>query len=49
MTYFQKKNWALQDGTTVLNLDNFDDAMLYYVCLDSKMVANSEKEWRNKK
>lgn len=46
MTYFQKKHWLLQDGTTVLDLDKFDDEMFYYVCLGSQKIANSEKEWR---
>lgn len=39
----------MNDGVTILDLNNFDDAMLYYVALDSKLVANSEKEWRDKK
>lgn len=49
LTYFQRKSWSLQDGTTVLDLSNFDDAMLYYVAQDSKKVANSEREWLAKK
>lgn len=49
MTYFQRKSWKLNDGATMLNLDNFDDEMFYYVCLDSKFVATSEKEWREYK
>jgi len=46
LTYFQKASWELKDGATVLDLDNFDDLMFYYVCLASSRVANSEKEWR---
>lgn len=49
MTYFQRVGWVLNDGSTVLDLNNFDDAMLYYVALDSKLVANSESEWRQGK
>jgi hypothetical protein len=44
LTYFQKARWVLNDGCTVLDLDNFDDLMGYHVMLDSKFVANSEKE-----
>lgn len=44
MTYFQKTIWKLNDGSTVLDLDNFDDRMFYFVALDSKFIANSEKE-----
>lgn len=47
MTYFQRASWKLNDGATVLDLSNFDDEMFYYVCLDSKFVANSEREWRS--
>lgn len=49
MPYFQKASWKLNDGSTVLDLSNFDDEMFYYVCLDSKFVANSEREWREHK
>ena len=34
----------------MLDIDNnFDDAMFYYVCLESKFVANSEKELKEKR
>lgn len=46
LTYFQSKSWPLSDGCTVLDLGKKDDLMCYYVCLASKLVANSEKEWR---
>lgn len=46
MTYFQRKAWRLNDGSTVLDLNNFDDAMFYYVALDSKLIANSESDRR---
>ena len=46
MTYYQKKVWRLNDGATMLDLELMDDELFYYVCLDSKFVANSEKEWR---
>lgn len=49
MTYFQKKSWKLNDGSTILDLSNFDDEMFYYVCLDSKLVANSETELKQGK
>ncbi len=49
MTYYQLKTWTLKDGATVLDLSNFDDLMFYYVCLDSKFVANSEREWKARK
>lgn len=49
MTYFQRQSWKLNDGSTVLDLSNFDDEMFYYVCLDSKFVANSETEMRQGK
>ena len=41
--------WKLNDGATVLDLDNFDDEMFYYVALDSHLIANSEKEWKEHK
>lgn len=44
MSYFQRKSWKLNDGCTVLDLSNFDDEMFYYVALDSKFIANSERE-----
>jgi len=46
LTYFQKKSWKLNDGTTILDLDNLDDFCFYHVCLESKYVANSEREWK---
>jgi len=49
MTYFQRKSWKLNDGSTMLDLGNFDDEMFYYMALDSKFIANSEKEWRGHK
>ena len=49
LTYYQNKSWPLNDGTTVLDLNNFDDAMFYYVALDSKFIANSEREWKSHK
>lgn len=49
MTYFQRKYWELQDGMTVFDLSNMDEEMGYYVALGSKVVANSEREWREHK
>jgi len=48
-TYFQNTTWKLNDGSTVLDMDNFNDAMLYYVALDSKYIANSEMELKARK
>lgn len=49
MTYFQRTSWKLNDGSTMLDLDNFDDEMFYYVAMDSKFVANSLKEYRERR
>ena len=49
MTYYQTKSWVLNDGSTVLDLDHFDDAMFYYVALDHKFIANSEREWKERR
>jgi hypothetical protein len=46
LTYFQKKAWKLNDGTTVLDLNYLDDFCFYHVALDSKFIANSEREWK---
>lgn len=48
-SYYQRKSWKLNDGSTVLDTDNMDDELAYYMYLDSKFVANSEKEWREGK
>lgn len=48
-TYYQEKSWTLNEGVTVLDLAKMDDELFYYVALDSKYVANSEKEWREHK
>lgn len=48
-TYFQRKVWPMNDGSTVFDLDTMDGEMGYYVCLASSLVANSEKEWRANK
>ena len=49
LTYFQKKVWYLNDGTTILDLDSFDDFCGYHMMLESKYFANSEKEWKSHK
>lgn len=49
LTYFQRQSWTLSDGATVLDLNNMDDEMGYYVALANFMVANSEREWREHK
>jgi len=49
LTYYQKTTWKLNDGSTVLDLDNMEDELGYYVALDDSKVANSEAEWRSHK
>lgn len=49
MTYYQKKYWTLNDGSTILDTSKLDDELGYYMMLDSKFVANSEREWRDHK
>lgn len=46
LTYYEQMQWPLNDGSTVFDLGKFDDLMGYYVCLASKRIANSEKEWK---
>lgn len=48
-TYFQKLRIELEDGCTVLDLNHMDDLMRYHICLESKYIANSEKEWKSHK
>lgn len=48
-SYFQTKRWKMNDGATMLDLDNMDEEMGYYMMLDSEKVANSETEWRSHK
>lgn len=49
MTFYQKKVWKFNDGSTVLDLDNMEDELCYYMCLESKFVANSERELKEHK
>jgi len=49
LTYYQRTAWKLNDGCTVFDLDTLDGELGYYMMLDSKYVANSEKEWREHK
>jgi hypothetical protein len=46
MTYYQKKAWSLRDGSNLFDLSNMDDELGYYVMLEHRKVANSEKEWK---
>ena len=46
MTYFQKQVWVLNDGATVLDLNEMDGKLGYLMMLDHKLVANSEEELR---
>tara|TARA_R110000851_G_scaffold53289_3_gene126383 strand:- start:1577 stop:2230 length:654 start_codon:yes stop_codon:yes gene_type:complete len=47
--YYHTKVWKFKDGCTVLDLNNLDDLLGYHMILDSKYVANSEKEMRSHK
>ena len=47
--YYYQTTWAMQDGTTVLDMTKMKDEIGYYVMLASSRVANSEKEWREHK
>lgn len=49
LTYFQTKKVKLSDGATVLDLNNMEDELSYYICLGSQYVANSEREWLSHK
>lgn len=49
LTYFQLKKVKLADGSTVLDLNNMEDEMSYYICLGSQYVANSEREYLSHK
>lgn len=49
LTYYQRKRWKMNDGTTVFDLSNMDDELGYYMCLGSSMVANSEREYLSHK
>ena len=49
VTFFQNFVYHLNDGTTVLNLNEFKDEIAYWLFRASKYVANSEVEWRSYK
>ena len=49
LTYFQSTAWVMNDGTTVFDIDTEYGEMGYYVALASKLVANSETEYRQYK
>ena len=44
LSYFEEMTITLNDGTTVWDLDNFEDCMKYEVALASPWCANSLKE-----
>jgi hypothetical protein len=48
-SYFQQLTLRLNDGGTVLDLNDFDDLMRYYMALESKFIANSEREFLDNK
>ena len=45
-TYMEDLIVTLNDGTTILDLSEFDDLMRYHAILEHPKVANSEKEWK---
>lgn len=47
MSYYQRKSWKVNDGSTILDTDNMDDELFYFVTLDSKFFANSLKDVQN--
>ena len=49
LTYFQTKQWRMNDGCTVLDHDIMDEEMGYFMSLASTFVANSQKEWMEHK
>jgi hypothetical protein len=48
-TYFEDLTITLNDGTTILDLSDFDDLMRYHAVLSHPKVANSEREWKDHK
>lgn len=48
-SYYQSKYWQFGDGTSVLDLETMDGELGYYVALDSKYIANSQKEYLSHK
>lgn len=48
-SYFEVKRWRLNDGASMLDMDNMDEELGYYVALDSEKIANSETEYRSHK
>lgn len=49
LSYFDTLRVKLNDGSTVLDLDDFDDLMRYHIVLESKFVANSLREHQQHK
>lgn len=49
LSFYQKFTVKLKDGATVLDTDKMEDELAYYMLLDSKFVANSEKEYKEYK
>jgi hypothetical protein len=44
-SFYQTFRYKLNDGLTVLNLNNIDDLLAYYSMLEHHRFANSKKEW----
>jgi len=48
-TYFHRFKFTTNDGLTVLDLNNLDDLLAYYICLNSRRFANSKAEYESGK
>lgn len=49
LSLIQRAKLVLRDGCTVLDTSKLEDLIKYHIALESKYVANSEKEWREHK
>jgi hypothetical protein len=48
-TFIQNFKMVFNDGATVFDLNTLDGVVGYHAMLESKYIANSEKEWRDHK
>jgi hypothetical protein len=49
ITFYQTTYWILEDGTTMFDLDTELGELGYYAALESPLIANSEREYREHK
>ena len=49
LSLVQRTKIVLRDGCSVLDTSKLEELIKYHICLESKYVANSEKEWREHK